>query len=61
MQIKRYRAQTIDHAITKVKNALGPDAMIVSTKELKETGETEGVEIVAVQAKDYNFRCDGER
>ena len=35
MQVKKYRAETIKEATAKVKNILGPDAMIISTEKVK--------------------------
>lgn len=48
MQIHRYRAKTINEATAKVKNDLGADAMILSSKKL--TGQANGpfFEIAAV-------------
>ena len=34
MQVKKYRAMRIKEATDRVKNALGPNAMIISTKKI---------------------------
>jgi len=38
MQIKRYEAANVQEAIARIKNELGPDAVILSTKKLKQAG-----------------------
>lgn len=38
MQIKRYEAANVQEAIARIKNELGPDAVILSTKKLKQSG-----------------------
>ncbi|MBC8394461.1 MAG: hypothetical protein H8E17_18075 [Deltaproteobacteria bacterium] len=48
MQAKKYRAKSIQEATAKVKNVLGPDAMIVSTNKLKGNGENSVFEITAM-------------
>lgn len=50
MQIHKYKAKTISDAIAMVKNELGPDAMILSSKKLngKESGHI--FEIAAVES-----------
>jgi flagellar biosynthesis protein FlhF len=48
MQVKKYRARTIKEASAKVKNVLGPDAMILSTKKISKTGEDDVFEITAL-------------
>ena len=48
MQTKIYRAKTIKEATARVKNSLGPDAMIISTKRLRGKGENDLFEISAV-------------
>ena len=53
MQVKRYRAKTVKEAITKVRNTLGPEAMIISTKKLRGSGKDNGFEIEAVQEGNY--------
>lgn len=35
MQIKRYEVRSVQEALTKIKNDLGDDAVILSTKRLK--------------------------
>ncbi|MBW1856845.1 MAG: protein FlhF [Deltaproteobacteria bacterium] len=52
MQVKKYRGKTINNALTSVKNVLGPEAMIISTKKLGERDGYNGFEVVAMQAKD---------
>ena len=52
MQVKRYRAKTLKEAIGRVKNVLGQEAMIISTKRLGGGREDNGFEIAAVQAGD---------
>jgi len=47
MEIKKYRAKSIRDAVCKVRDVLGPDAMIVSTKRLKDRGHSHGFEVVA--------------
>ena len=39
MQVKKYRAKTIKEAINSVKNAMGPDAMIISTQKIPGPGD----------------------
>ncbi|MBW2615361.1 MAG: protein FlhF [Deltaproteobacteria bacterium] len=48
MQTNIYRAKTIKEATARVKNSLGPDAMIISTKRLRGKGENDLFEISAV-------------
>ncbi|PNX50323.1 MAG: hypothetical protein BV458_13445 [Thermoplasmata archaeon M9B2D] len=48
MQVKKYRAKTIKEASAKVKNVLGPDAMILSTQKISKTGEDDVFEITAL-------------
>jgi flagellar biosynthesis protein FlhF len=48
MQVKKYRARTIKEASAKVKNVLGPDAMILSTQKISKTGEDDVFEITAL-------------
>lgn len=38
MQIKRYEAANVQEAIARIKTELGPDAVILSTKKLKQAG-----------------------
>ena len=54
MQVNKYRARTISEATAKVKNELGPDAMILSTKKLEGQKKGQLFEIAAVLAKDKN-------
>ena len=53
MQVKRYRAKTVKEAITKIRNTLGPEAMIISTKKLRGSSNDNGFEIEAVQEGNY--------
>ena len=48
MQIHKYRAKTISDAIAMVKNELGSDAMILSSKKLNGKGSSQLFEIAAV-------------
>ena len=48
MQVKKYRARTIKEASAKVKNILGPDAMILSTQKISKAGEDDVFEITAL-------------
>jgi len=52
MQVKKYRGKTINDALTSVKNVLGSEAMIISTKKLRERGGYNGFEVAAMLAKD---------
>lgn len=48
MQANKYCARTIKEASARVKNSLGPDAMIISTKRLRGRDENDLFEISAV-------------
>ena len=48
MQIKKYRANTIKEATAMVKDTLGPEAMIISTKKLNGKGKERLFEVSAV-------------
>jgi len=48
MQVKKYQARTIQEATAKVKNVLGPDAMILSTQKISKVGEDDIFEIAAL-------------
>jgi flagellar biosynthesis protein FlhF len=50
MQVKRYRAETIREAIARVRDILGPEAMILSTKKVKGKNRGGMFEISAVPA-----------
>ena len=50
MQIKKYRASTIREAISKVKDILGPEAMIISTKRVKDGLDSHLFEVSAIPA-----------
>ena len=52
MQVKKYRGKTINEALTGVKNVLGPEAMIISTKKLRERDGYNGFEVAAMLARD---------
>jgi len=52
MQIKKYRAGTIKEATAMVKDILGPEAMIISTKKIDGRGPTRMFEVSAVTADD---------
>jgi flagellar biosynthesis protein FlhF len=45
MQVKRYEAASMKEALAKIKNDLGPDAIVISTKRLP--GEKKLIEIMA--------------
>ncbi len=53
MQIKRFEAGDMQEALRQVKEAMGPDAIILSTKTINlpsarsGTGKRKGVEVVA--------------
>lgn len=48
MQIHKYKAKTISEAISLVKNDLGADAMILSSRKLKESTDSHNFEISAI-------------
>lgn len=48
MQIHKYKAKTISEAITMVKNGLGPDAMILSSRKFNEKANGHIFEIAAI-------------
>jgi len=48
MQIKRYEAKNVQEALEKIKKELGPDAIILSSKQLS-GGKTPRVEVVAAK------------
>jgi flagellar biosynthesis protein FlhF len=52
MQVKKYQARTIKEATAKVKDVLGHDAMIISTKKIKGNGKDGLFEIAAIPPKD---------
>lgn len=60
MQTKMFRAKTIDEAMAKVKNDLGPDAMIVSTNRLRERIGGQQFEIAAVPSGESLSAEDGD-
>ena len=47
MQVRKYRAKTIKEAIAKVRNFMGTDAMILSTKKI---GKNDGDEVFEIAA-----------
>ncbi len=51
MQVKRYEVSSMNEAMTKIKNDLGPDAVILSAKKIG-SGRKEGFEVMA--ARDEN-------
>jgi flagellar biosynthesis GTPase FlhF len=55
MQVKKFRAKTIKAATVKVKKALGPNAMIISTSRLTQSGAGNLFEIAAVPAGGDSF------
>ena len=48
MQVKRYEVSSISDALVKIKNDLGPDAIILSTKKLK-SGKASLIEVLAAR------------
>ena len=48
MQIKKYRANTIKEATAMVKDILGPEAMIISTKKVNGKSKEKLFEVSAV-------------
>ena len=50
MQVKKYHAKTIKAAIHKVKNVLGPEAMIISTKKVRRNSGNHLFEVAAAPA-----------
>ncbi|RLB36158.1 MAG: hypothetical protein DRH11_00410 [Deltaproteobacteria bacterium] len=50
MQIRKYRAKTIRDAVGKVRDVLGPEAMIISTKKVRGNGKNDIFEITAAPA-----------
>jgi flagellar biosynthesis protein FlhF len=58
MQIRKYQAGTIKEAIAMVKNVLGPEAMILSTKKVGNKGENSLFEIAAVPAGDHSSQTN---
>ena len=58
MEVKRYRAGTIREAISKVKDILGPEAMIISTRKVKGGNENHLFEVTAVPAGGEEFHKD---
>ena len=52
MQIKKYRAPTIKEATSMVKDLLGPEAMIISTKKINEKNGDRLFEVSAVTTDD---------
>ena len=59
MQVRKYQAGTIKEAIAMVKNVLGPDAMILSTKKVRKTGESGLFEVTAVPGGDDMSTTNG--
>ena len=60
MRIRKYRAPSINEAIAMVKETLGPDAMILSTRKLGEEGRGSLFEVEAVPAGDCHAGSDGD-
>ncbi|MDY7034714.1 MAG: hypothetical protein SV375_00930 [Thermodesulfobacteriota bacterium] len=52
MQVKKYQAKTIREATARIKDILGPEAMIVSTKKLSGNNGNNLFEVAAVPASD---------
>jgi len=55
MQVKRYEVSSISDALVKIKNDLGPDAIILSTKKLK-VGKASVIEVLAARDEKSNLR-----
>lgn len=53
MQVKRYEVSSINDAMTKIKNDLGPDAIILSTRKIR-SGRQDMIEVMA--ARDENMQ-----
>ena len=52
MQIKKYKAETINEALINIKKILGPNAMIVSTKKLNNGSNKNLFEVTAMASED---------
>ncbi len=61
MQIKRFKAKTVPEGLKRVKKELGPDAVILSTHQLKGKAGKDGVEIVAAIERDIPGRNESIR
>ena len=59
MEVKKYRAKTIDEATTKVKAELGPDAMILSTRKMNGKIGDSIFEITAIPSGNGHFQGNG--
>lgn len=55
MQTKTYRAETINEALINIKKALGPNAMIISTKKMNNGNNKNLFEVTATASKDDNL------
>ena len=55
MQVRKYRGTTIRETISKVKNSLGPEAMIISTKRLKDDCKNNLFEVSAVPSQNSTY------
>ncbi len=55
MQIKRYEVSSISDALIKIKNDLGPDAIIISAKKIK-NGKESVIEVMAARDEKINLR-----
>ena len=55
MQVKRYEVSSIRDALAKIRNDLGPDAIILSVKKLK-GGKESVMEVVAARDEKSNLR-----
>jgi flagellar biosynthesis protein FlhF len=51
MRIRTYRGKTIEEALSKVKNVLGPEAMIISTTPIKANSGNKGFEVAAMPGR----------
>ena len=51
MRVRTYRGKTIEEALARVKNALGPEAMIISTTPIKGNSGNSGFEVAAMPGR----------
>lgn len=58
MEVKKFRAKTIQDATAKVKNSLGSNAMIMATKKLTGNNQPDVFEITAAPAEYHAFNAN---
>jgi len=58
MEVKKFRAKTIQDATAKVKNSLGSNAMIIATKKLTGSDQRDLFEITAAPAEYHAFNAN---